>query len=69
MITCNHDNVGVTLAVARSSVKGRGKPCPYNTKWSLYAEIFVVMYNTFFPARMCSKAEITDFLPYHNFKL
>jgi len=41
MITRNHDFVGATLAVARSNVKGRGKPCPYNIKWSLCAEVFV----------------------------
>ena len=44
MITRNHNFVGATLAVARSNIKGRGKPCPYNIKWSLCTEIFVVLY-------------------------
>jgi len=32
MITRNHAFVGATLEVARSNVKGRGKPYPYNIK-------------------------------------
>jgi len=45
MITCNHNFVGATLAVARSNISGRGKPCPYDIKWLLCTEIFVVLYN------------------------
>jgi len=45
MIIHKHDCVGATLAVALSNVVGRGKPCPYNIKRALCAEIFVVMYN------------------------
>ena len=45
MMTRNHDFVEATLAVARSNVKGRGKPCPCNDTRPLCAEIFVVMYN------------------------
>ncbi len=44
MIIRNHDFVGATLAVALSNVMGRGKPCPYNIKRPLCAEIFVFMY-------------------------
>jgi len=43
MIIRNHNYVGATLAVARSNITGRSKFCPYNIKWSLCTEIFVVL--------------------------
>jgi len=45
MIIRNHGFVGATLAVVLSNVEGRGKPCPYNIKRPLCAELFVAMYN------------------------